>query len=145
MVRASLRCLVIILQFLLHVGCGTKRQAASSFPIYIMNKTSLTFYCILFLELGIIAFGAFGLLIVASPTLALAMDTPAPTQEVLWAAVHVPKPTATSVPVTSPTQEIHVPTLGGTRRRGQTIDDPLWATRIDDGVDHVNSYTRITV
>jgi len=94
------------------------------FPNIVMNKTSFTFYSILFLELGIITFGAFGLLIVASPTLALAIDTPAPTQEVLWAVVHVPKPTAISVPVTSPIQEVHVPTLEAPGAVVETIDDP---------------------
>ena len=92
-------------------------------PHIFMNKTSFTFYSILFLELGIITFGAFGLLIVASPTLALAMNTPSPTQEVLWAAVHVPKPTATSVPVTSPTQEVNVPSPEAPGTAVESVDD----------------------
>jgi hypothetical protein len=75
-----------------------------------MNRTSLTFYSILFMEAGIIVLGTFGLLIVASPTLALALSTPTPTPEVLWAAVNVPKPTTTPLPIPSPTPEISLPT-----------------------------------
>jgi hypothetical protein len=48
-------------------------------------------------------------LIPANPALAFIVNTPVATQEVLWAAVHVPKPTATPADVSTPTPLVREP------------------------------------
>ena len=74
-----------------------------------MNKKILTLYSLLFLVVGVLIGAAFILLIPANPALAFMVSTPVATQEVLWAAVNIPKPTATPVDVSTPTPLVREP------------------------------------
>jgi len=60
-----------------------------------MNKKSFTLYSVLLLGVGGLLLAVFGLFIFARPALASMMNTPVPTQEILWATVYIPKPTLT--------------------------------------------------
>ena len=53
----------------------------------------------------------FGLFILTDPALALRANTPAPTQETLWARVTIPKPTTTPAQSTPSAPETDVPTV----------------------------------
>ena len=60
-----------------------------------MNEKSFTLYLVVLLGIGCLLLTAFGLFILARPAFASMMNTPIPTQEILWAPVYVPKPTLT--------------------------------------------------
>jgi lipoprotein-anchoring transpeptidase ErfK/SrfK len=82
-----------------------------------MNKTTFTLCCFLLVELGCLVFEAFGLFIMTDPVLALKTNHPAPTQEVLWATMNIPKPAIIPPHITPiapeeavPTVEVSVPT-----------------------------------
>lgn len=74
-----------------------------------MNKMSLTLYSLLFLVVAVLIGAAFTAVIPANPALAFMVSTPVATQEVLWAAVHIPKPTATPVDLSTPTPLVREP------------------------------------
>jgi lipoprotein-anchoring transpeptidase ErfK/SrfK len=76
-----------------------------------MKKTSLTLFSFLLLELECFIFAIFGLFILTDPALALIGSTPAPTQEVLWATMKVPKATVTAPQITPPAPATDVPTV----------------------------------
>ena len=72
-----------------------------------MNAKSFTLYSFILLGAEYLLFGAVGLFILIRPDVASMMDAPAPKQEILWAAVHVPKPSvvppqATVTPADNP-------------------------------------------
>jgi lipoprotein-anchoring transpeptidase ErfK/SrfK len=58
-----------------------------------MNVKSVKLYSFVFLAVEYVSFGVLGLFILAQSALASMMSTPSPGDEILWAAVHVPKPT----------------------------------------------------
>lgn len=60
-----------------------------------MNKKSFTLYSVVGLGIGCLLLAAFGLFILARPAFASMTNTLAPTQEILWAPVYVPKPALT--------------------------------------------------
>ena len=74
-----------------------------------MNKKSLTLYLLLFLIVGALIAAASALFIPANSALAFMVNTPIPTQEVLWAAVNILKPTTTPVYVSTSTPLINAP------------------------------------
>ena len=74
-----------------------------------MNKKSLTLYSLLFLVVGVLIGAAFTEVIPANPVLAFMVSTPVATQDVLWAAIYIPKPTATPVDVSTPTRLVREP------------------------------------
>lgn len=71
-----------------------------------MNKKSFPLYSVVLLGVGCLLLAVFGLFIFAHPALASIMNTPAPTPEILWASVYVPKPSITppDVQVAAPTE-----------------------------------------
>jgi lipoprotein-anchoring transpeptidase ErfK/SrfK len=75
-----------------------------------MSKTSLAMFSFLLLELECIIFAVFGLFILTDPALALIGNTPAPTPEVLWATMNIPKPAAPSPHMMPSTPETIAPT-----------------------------------
>ena len=76
-----------------------------------MNKNFLTVYSFLVLGLECFFFALFGLFILTDPALALKVNTPAPTQELLWANVNIPKPAPTLPQITPSAPEIVIPTV----------------------------------
>ena len=73
---------------------------------------------------------AFGLFILTDPALALRASTLAPSQDILWARVTVPKPTTASPPstpsapeVAAPTAEVPAPTEEAPNFEEETVDD----------------------
>ena len=73
---------------------------------------------------------AFGLFILTDPALALRANTSAPSQDILWARVTVPKPTTASPPstpsapeVAAPTAEVPAPTEEAPNFEEETVDD----------------------
>ncbi len=63
------------------------------------------------LELGIIAFSALGLLVVVNPVHALMRKPPAPTRDISWAIVNVPKPPPMPTQTASAPQETNEQTV----------------------------------
>jgi lipoprotein-anchoring transpeptidase ErfK/SrfK len=74
-----------------------------------MKKKILTLYSLLFLAAGALIGAAFTVFIPANPALAFMVSTPVATQEVLWAAVNISKPTATPVDMSAPTPLVREP------------------------------------
>jgi lipoprotein-anchoring transpeptidase ErfK/SrfK len=95
-----------------------------------MNKTSLTLFSFLLLGLYCLVFAVFGLFILTDPALALKVSTPAPRQEVLWAAVNIPKPTPTPLQTTPSAPEAEVPTVEATASAEETPN-----SQVDPGDD----------
>jgi lipoprotein-anchoring transpeptidase ErfK/SrfK len=75
-----------------------------------MNRSSLTLFSFLLLELQCFIFAIFGLFILTDPALALVGNTPAPKPEVLWATMHISKPAITPPQITPPAPVTDVPT-----------------------------------
>jgi lipoprotein-anchoring transpeptidase ErfK/SrfK len=88
-----------------------------------MNMRSFTRYAVVLLGLEYLAFGVFGLFILARPAYASVMETLAPTQEILWAPVYVPKPNPllTQVPA-EPVSDTGSP-AGSPDPANDTVDD----------------------
>jgi lipoprotein-anchoring transpeptidase ErfK/SrfK len=77
-----------------------------------MSRTSLTLFSFLLLELECFIFAVFGLFILTDPALALVANAPAPTPQVLWATMHIPKPATPSPHITPIAAETGVATEG---------------------------------
>ena len=75
-----------------------------------MSRSSLTLFSLLLLELECFIFAVFGLFILADPALALVGSSPAPTPEVLWATMNIPKPVTPSPQITPSAVETDIPT-----------------------------------
>jgi lipoprotein-anchoring transpeptidase ErfK/SrfK len=76
-----------------------------------MNIKSFTLYSIALLGTEYLLFGIFGLAILIGPDLGSMVDTSAPKQEILWAPVHVPKPSTTPTQVVAePSSDVSSPT-----------------------------------
>jgi lipoprotein-anchoring transpeptidase ErfK/SrfK len=95
-----------------------------------MNKTSLTLWSMLFMGLACLIFSVFGFFILTDPALALIKNAPAPTQEVLWAPMNLPRPAspppqaAPSMPQpASPTAEVPVPREEIPAPQAEPVDD----------------------
>ncbi|MEO8354744.1 MAG: L,D-transpeptidase [Chloroflexota bacterium] len=114
-----------------------------------MNKNSFTLYSVVLPGIGCLLLAVFGLFIFARPALASMMNTPAPTQEVLWAPVYVPKPTITpqDVQVIAPLETAVNESAGPTEVESETPADALRSTDtpgmvmdiVDNGSSNSNS------
>jgi lipoprotein-anchoring transpeptidase ErfK/SrfK len=93
-----------------------------------MNKTSLTLFSLLFLELECLIFAVFGLFILTDPALALIANAPAPKQEVLWASMNIPKPTIPPPQIMPSPTETDVPIVEApqpTEETSNPVADPV--------------------
>lgn len=66
-----------------------------------MNIKSLSLYSVVLLGTEYLLLGVFGLFLLARPALVSIVDGPVRTQEILWAAVHIPKPSTAPMQVSS--------------------------------------------
>jgi lipoprotein-anchoring transpeptidase ErfK/SrfK len=76
-----------------------------------MNKTSIALFSFLLGELSCFIFTAFGFFILTDPALALVGNSPAPTQEALWATMHILKPSTQQPQITPSTPETDLPAM----------------------------------
>jgi lipoprotein-anchoring transpeptidase ErfK/SrfK len=75
-----------------------------------MSRTSLALFSFLLIELEFFIFAGFGLFILTDPALALVVNHPASTPEVLWATMNIPKPAAPSPQITPSAVATDAPT-----------------------------------
>lgn len=68
-----------------------------------MNKKSVFLYLVLFIGISVLIAAGYAFFILPNSAFASRLNTPAPTQEALWAMVDVPKPAATAVNPSTPT------------------------------------------
>jgi lipoprotein-anchoring transpeptidase ErfK/SrfK len=114
-----------------------------------MNKKSFTLYPVVLLGIGCLLLAVFGLFIFARPALASMMNTPVPTQEILWAPVYVPKPTITpqDVQVIAPLETAVDESAGPTEVESEPPADALRPTdtpgMVMDIVDNGSSNSNI--
>jgi lipoprotein-anchoring transpeptidase ErfK/SrfK len=98
-----------------------------------MKKPSLTLFSFLLLELECLIFGIFGFFILTDPALALIGTSPAPTQQVLWATMMIPRPEITppQLPPPAPAPDADVPPEEAPAPTEETQDTSV--DPVDDG------------
>ena len=95
-----------------------------------MNIRSLRLYAIVLLGTEYLLLGAFALFFLAGPVLASQIETTTPGPQILWAKVHVPKPTPVPVEIVVPTstpETIDIVDNGSSELENPAVEDQAQA------------------